>query len=238
MSSYFDLSLTKHLIPSGFRFGTVWLVEFTPDSRWYEISLTIAAQAALQGVGSEYHSLVHNPNEIRTALQNQGVDANKLERTDALRIIDDYTAQVGLLGKSGPTRETSLKVGDWSILATQKLKSAGQEDKRRLHIDDNTSVLSRYNKENEIIDYWRTRLIPISRTLEQVMIHSLVTGVHSEAFYNQLESWHDGIIDVKNEEREGRLEHFLRVRMARGSDYDSKWHPLKLLDNGEISLTD
>lgn len=238
MPDYIDPPLIKAVIPRGIKFGSALLVEFTPDSMWYEISLTITAQVARQNIGSEYHCLTHAPIEIREAINKRGVDVGKLERDDALRIIDDYTAQVGLLKKAEITRETSLKVADWSILATQKLKSADERDKRRLHIDDNTSVLSRYNKENEIIDYWRTRLIPISRTLEQVMMHSLVTGVHSEAFYNQLESWHDGILDVKNEEREGRLEHFMRVRIMRGSDPDSKWHRLKLLDNGEVTLAD
>jgi KaiC/GvpD/RAD55 family RecA-like ATPase len=238
MPDYIDLPLIKSLIPPGIEFGSVLLVEFAPDSIWYEVSQTIAAQAARNNIGSEYHCLIHDPNEIREAINKHGVDAAKLERDDGLRIIDDYTAQVGLLKKPEINRETSLKVADWSILATLKLKSAGESDKRRLHIDDNTSVLSRYNKENEIVDYWRTRLIPISRTLEQVMIHSLVTGVHSEAFYNQLESWHDGIIDVKNKEREGELEHFIRVRIMRGCEYDSKWHRLQRGDNGEITMAD
>jgi KaiC/GvpD/RAD55 family RecA-like ATPase len=235
---HIDPPLLKGLVPGGIRFGTVMLVEFSPDSLWYEYSITVAAQALRQNIGTEYHSLVHIPNEVREAISSQQVDVERLERDDALRIVDDYTAQVGLLKKPEVTRETSLNVSDWSILATQKLKSADEKDRRRLHIDDNTSILSRYNKENEILDYWRTRLIPISRTLEQVMIHSLVTGVHSEAFYNQLESWHDGIIDLRTEEREGRLEHFVRLRMMRGSQPNTSWHRLKMLDNGEVSLAD
>jgi KaiC/GvpD/RAD55 family RecA-like ATPase len=65
-----------------------------------------------------------------------------------------------------------------------------------------------------------------------------VKGVHSEAFYNQLESWHDGIVDVKSVEQEGRIGHFIRVRMMRGEDCDSKWHRLKLLENHEVTLAD
>jgi len=41
----------------------------------------------------------------------------------------------------------------------QQLKSAPLEsEKRRLHIDDNTSVLNRYSKENEVADFWRARI--------------------------------------------------------------------------------
>jgi KaiC/GvpD/RAD55 family RecA-like ATPase len=153
---------------------------------WYEVSLTLAAQAIGQSVGSEYHCLIHPPNEIRKAITRFGVDVEKFEADEAIRIIDDYTAQVGFLKKPEMTRETSLKVADWSILAAQKMKLEDETDKRRLHIDDNTSVLSRYNKENEIIDYWRTRLSPLSRRLEQVMLHSLVKGVHSERLISKM----------------------------------------------------
>ncbi|MFI5450383.1 MAG: RAD55 family ATPase [Candidatus Bathyarchaeia archaeon] len=235
MKDHIHLPLLRGLIPGGIKFGSVLLIEFAPDSMWYEVSLTLAAQAIRQGAGSEYHSLIHAPNEIRQEMSGFGLDVKKLEGNDAIRIIDDYTAQVGFK-KPETSRETSLRVADWSILAAQKMKLADETDRRRIHIDDNTSVLSRYNKENEIIDYWRTRLIPLSRTLEQIMLHSLVKGVHSEAFYNQLESWHDGILDVKSVEQAEGVEHFIRVRTMRGEACDSGWCRLKLLDNGEVAL--
>lgn len=231
-----NLPLLKELIPGSIGFGSLLLVEFEPDSIWYEASLTMAAQAIRDGIKSEYHTFVHLPNELRESLMKHGVRVDEVEKADTLRIIDDYTAQIGIMKKTERTRDTSLRVADWSIMATQQLKSGGTEADRRLHIDDNTSVLSRYNKENEIIDYWRTRLIPVSRVLQQVMVHSLVTRVHSEAFYAQLESWHDGIIDVKCEEREGRLEHYIRMRIVRGKPCDSRWRQLKMLDNGEVTL--
>jgi KaiC/GvpD/RAD55 family RecA-like ATPase len=238
MPNYIDLPLLKSLLPHGIKYGSMLLIEFTPDSEWYELSLALAAQALAQSVGCEYHCLVRAPNEIRAEFAMLGLDVQKLEAADILRIIDDYSAQIGFLKKPEMTRETSMRVADWSILATQKMKSADDADRRRLHIDDNTSILSRYNKENEIVDYWRTRLIPLSRSLEQIMLHSLVKGVHSEAFYNQLESWHDGIVDVKSEEREGRIEHLVRVRILRGCDYDSKWRRLEILDNRRVTIFD
>jgi len=232
-----NLPLLDNLLPDGLEFGTALLVEFAPESCWYEVSFTLAAQALRQGVRCEYHDLSHSPTEIRRGMADFGFDVPRLEKEDVIRIIDDYTAQVGFK-KPEASRETSLRVADWSILASQKMKASSESDKRRVHIDDNTSILSRYNKENEILDYWRTRLIPLSRSLEQVMLHSLVKGVHSEPFINQLESWHDGIIDIKTAEVEKGLEHYMRIRTMRRKDYDSKWRRLELRDNGEVVIAD
>lgn len=237
MQDEIQFPLFKAIAPHGFRFGCALLVEFAPDSPWYEVSLTLATQAVSQGVGTEYHCLINAPDKIREKMTKFGLDMQRLERDDTIRIIDDYTAQIGFR-KPDASRETSLRVADWSILATQKMKSLSESDRRRVHIDDNTSILSRYNKENEIIDYWRTRLIPLSRSLEQVMLHSLVKGVHSEAFINQLESWHDGIVDVRSVEAQRGLEHFIRIRMMRGEECDSKWQRLKLLENHEVTLAE
>jgi KaiC/GvpD/RAD55 family RecA-like ATPase len=232
-----DFPLFRAVAPHGFRFGCALLIEFAPDSLWYEVSLTLTTQALRQGLGTEYHCLINAPDKIREKMAKFGLDVQRLERDDAIRIIDDYTAQVGLR-KPDASRETSLRVADWSILAAQKMKSGSESDRRRVHIDDNTSILSRYNKESEIIDYWRTRLIPLSSRLEQVMLHSLVKGVHSEAFINQLESWHDGIVDVRSVEGERGLEHFIRIRMMRGEECDSKWQRLRLLENQEVTVAD
>ncbi len=111
-----------------------------------------------------------------------------------------------------------------------------EPEKRRLHIDDNTSVLLQYNEEKVFIDLWRTRFIPMARVRELAFLHSLITGVYSEAFCRQFESIADGIIELRSEEKSSGIEHVVRVRAMRGKNYDSRWHKLKLMDNEVILL--
>jgi hypothetical protein len=88
--------------------------------------------------------------------------------------------------KSLGKRETK---SNWIIANVQRIKSwVPEEDKRILHVDDNTEVMLQYN--------------------------------------------------IKSQEREGRIEHVLRVRAMRGHPYDSRWRRLRLSSNGEVALAD
>ncbi len=247
MPETLNLPVLGELVPGGVHYGINLVVEFESDSLWYETSLTIAAHALRSGIRTDYHTFQHIPNEIRDALRRLGLNVEKLVEEGTFRILDTYTITVGfgVSEKPGPRtyekyHEGSVKLSDWSIGMAQQMKAGpSDEEKRRLHIDDNTSVLNRYNKENEIADFWRTRAIPSARARELVVLHSLVAGVYSDAFYKQFESICDGIIDFKSEENDDRqIEHFVRVRMMRGRTYDSRWRRLRLLDNGEVTLTE
>lgn len=216
------------------------MVEFEPDSIWYETSLTITAQAINEGIRVGYHTFRHIPNEVRHALSRLGLNAKNLEEKGRLEIIDSYTVQTGLgVPESDYPVSRSLKLSDWSIAFAQLIKTGfSEEDKGWLHIDDDTSVLNKYNSENSIIEFWRTRGIPQSRASESVSLNSLLKGAASESFYKQFEALCDGIVDLKSEEREGIIENSLRVRTIRGKKYDSKWHKLELGDNGEVAVAE
>ena len=235
MSNTLNLHILRDLIPAGLDYGANLLVEFQPDSIWYETSLAIAADAIKQGIKTEYHYFQHTPEEIRRSLANLGVDAQRTERNHSLTIIDDYTVQTGLADTS-----RSLKIADWSIEIAQKMKSSAADDevgRNWLHVDDNASILTRYNPENVVVDWFRTRAIPVTKTLQRIAISGLLTGVASDAFYNNVESLYDGIIDFKTEEKDGKIAQFLRVRIMRGKSFDSHWHRLGQLDDGQVTLT-
>lgn len=243
LSDGLALPILKELVPGGFGYGINLVAEFEPQSIWYEASLTIAAHALKGGIRTDYHTFQHIPNEVTDALSRLGVNVKKLQEEDLLRITDSYTAQAGLSEVEKPERSgypyatQSLKLSDWSIAVAQKIKAGIREaDKRRLHIDDNTYILARYNKENEIIDFWRTRVIPQARAQELAFLHAVVTGVASESFYRQLESLADGIIEFRSEDKGGEIGQYVRVRSMRGKQHDSRWHRLQLLDNGEVKF--
>ena len=243
MSIPLVLPILKDLVPAGFGYGTNLLVEFEAQSLWYETSLTIAGNALKAGVRTDYHTLQHFPNEVVGSLERLGLNVEKLREEGMLGIIDSYTVQSGFgapkIADTGRShyQAQSVKMSDWSIQASVEMKSGSpDEEKRRLHIDDNTSVLLQYNDEKTLIDFWRTRAIPISRTRELAFMHSLVIGIASDSFYKQFEALCDGIIELKTQESAGQIEHLVRVRAMRGRPYDSRWHKLRLLDNGEVEL--
>jgi len=239
LSAALALPILGELIPEGIDYGTALLVEFDPDSLWYETSLTIAAQALRARAKTAYHTFLRSPDEIRQALSSFELNVAELESNGVLLIEDSYTPQTGL----GPSETNaswtqSLKVSDWSIADAKLLKSQiREEEKRWLHIDDNTGILLQYNQEKTIIDYWRTRK-GTTKVAEEISLHSFLKGVASNAFYNQIEFLCDGIIDLKKEERGSEIEHYLRLRILRGKRIDSRWHLLRLTEKGDVTTAD
>ena len=245
MSNVLVLPILSDLVPGGFQYGLNMVVEFDPHSLWYETSLTIAAHALRNGARTDYHTFQHIPSEVVGALARFGLDVKKLEEEGNFRLLDTYTATTGIgvpekpkIGRQ-PYQTQYPVLSDWNISAAQDMESPGdvpEPEKRRLHIDDNTSVLLQYNSEKEMADAWRTRFVPLARTREDIMIHSLVAGVYSEGFYKQFESLCDGIIDFKSQEAGGKMEHNLRIRAMRGRTFDSSWRRLRLMNSGEVIL--
>ncbi len=232
-------------MPDGIEYGTDLLVEFQPDSLWYETSLTIAANALRAGIGTEYHTFMQPPSEIKKALSRLGLDVVELLEKDALRIIDSYTVQTGVGVSETPAKvqlqfpTQSLKLSDWSIDFMQLMKRGVPEsEKRRLHIDDNLGVLLQYNDEKTLIDFYRTRLSPIMRIREGIGFSSLLMEVGSNAFRNQFEMMHQGVIDFKSEEEGDHIEHFVRIRIMRGRTCNSRWRRLRILNNGEVTVSE
>jgi KaiC/GvpD/RAD55 family RecA-like ATPase len=238
------IPILKELIPDGIDYGTILLAEFEADSIWYDASLSIAAQALKDGIKTDYHTFQRDPNEIGRAIEKFGLDVPRLQEEGLFRILDSYTLQTKLaepqrpptLGKFFQTTAQSLNLSDWGIAAVQEVKSAPELEKRRLHIDDDTSVLLQYNPEKAAIDYMRTRGVPGARALGIVFLLSTVLKVHSEAFYKQFESLCDGIIEFKKEDSGGTRNDLVRVKAMRGRKYDRQWHRLMIGDNFEVTL--
>ena len=236
------IPFVEALFPGGIEYGTNLLVEFEPDSLWQEASVTLAAQALRKAAKTEYHTFMRFPQKIRDPLARLGLEVEKLERDELLRIIDSYSAQTGLgLGKHEKsirwTISQSLKLSDWSIDMAQVLKAGADEgDRRWLHIDDNTSVLLQYNEEKAVIDYFHTRIIPITHVRDSIAVNSFLVGSASASFIKQLESLYDVIVDFRSEEKEDRIRHYVRGRLMRGRSYDSRWHQLNVLENEEVEL--
>jgi KaiC/GvpD/RAD55 family RecA-like ATPase len=193
---------------------------------------------------TEYHTFMHLPNDIREALARLGLNLKRFEEDGIFRIIDTYTraAGLGLVGEP-VVGGLSLEIHKPAFLEdlTAEMvrivkEGVSEAEKGWLHVDDDASVLNRYRKEEEIIDMWRTRIVPYLKVRELVLFHSLLNGIASDAFYRQYENLCDGIIDFKSIEEEEQVKHYFRVRTMRGKKSDSRWQHLLLLNNGEVTL--
>ncbi len=58
----------------------------------------------------------------------------------------------------------SLKISDLSIAFGQDMKDSAHDARDHVHIDDNFSVLLRHNDEKPVVDWMRTRALPVNRT--------------------------------------------------------------------------
>ena len=75
MPDSLKVPLLDDLAPDGFFYGGHYIIEFDPDSLWYETSLTIAALAVKQGMKTEYHVFQRFPSEAMEEFSRLGVDA-------------------------------------------------------------------------------------------------------------------------------------------------------------------
>lgn len=239
------LPLLGDILPGGLRYGANYLVEFEPQSLWYEASLTLCAQALKMGLRADYHVFTHIPGEIRGQLSRLGLDVDRLESDDTFRIIDSYSVQTGTgaakrVGKTSPLEWVDLKsmnMNDWNFSTSNILKGDVPEvDMRRLHIDDNTSVLVQFNDEKSVAEHFRTHTVPFVRHLQLAAIHSVAAGIFSDSFYRQFESFSDGIFDFRSQDTGDQIKHSMRLRVARGAGHDSSWKTLEVSAEAEVHV--
>jgi len=223
--------LTKDSVPP----GTNILVEFDPDSQWYNASVTIAAGWMKTGGGVSYNVFAQPPDSIRAQFKRLGLNSEELEKTEQLRIFDWYTASLGQKSKERFAND-SLKVADLSIEFSKGVL-AGPPITGRLRISDNVSVLARFNDEKTWIEFGLTRGFPAARVRKSTAITGMMAGTHSEWAYKQNESAVDGIVDFKLEDASnGETIDVIRIRNMRNTNFTKGWHRLKIGENFEVTL--
>jgi KaiC/GvpD/RAD55 family RecA-like ATPase len=204
----------------------------------------VAAQALRSGHKALYHAFQHPPSDVDHDLTKFGLDIAKFQRDGVFRILDSFSVQTGGLSPislNDPIAR-SLKIPDLSISSAQEIKKEREEgipeeDQRWIHIDDNTAIITRYNPENAVLDFWRTRHFPFTRLTQEVTFFSMLAGTVTEPFLSQVETIVDAIIDFKTEEKEGEVGQLVRIRRMRGKRFNSRWQRLNVSVTGEVTVT-
>lgn len=231
-------SLLSGLPPGALRFGTVVLVEYESHSPWFETSVTLAANALAAGVRTDYHTFQHVPEDVVASLERQGVDVASVQRQGLFRLIDSYSAQTGIaqpvLHRPYEFASQSLRISAWKKASSGVLEDP--KERRILHIDENDSVLLHYNREREVLAFFRTRAFEAARKRDFLFVHGFTAGVHSKSFYRSFESLADVVLDFRTRDVEGQLEHLLRVRTVRGAAVDSRWRLLAVTPRGQVRV--
>lgn len=227
--------------------GASILVEYDPTAAWYQASLNIAAGWLKSGGVVTYGVTSQPPDNARSQFESLGLDVKKLESDDKLRIFDWYTATLGRKS-SEKYAFYSLKAADLSVLFSKYLMA----DKTTLtatdlqllpspspdwlRILDDLSCLARFNEEKSWVEFVRTRLIPIGSLWKSTGIGGVIKGVHSDWVYKNLEAASDGVIEFKVDEASEEARSMVRIRSMRNASFDSKWHPLSVNENLEVTL--
>ena len=178
----------------------------------------------------------HPPDDVRERLRTLNLNPAELEDTDRLWITDFYTA--GIVGRKSKERFStgSLKAADLSIWIAKEVLHE-EPDPDFLIIDDNTSVLDRFNEEEHWVELLLSRIFPMAKARQITQFTSVMAGeVHSEWAYKHLEAAADGILDFKLDEQAGETRDLMRVRSMWNMGFDRRWHALKTLKNFEVVL--
>jgi KaiC/GvpD/RAD55 family RecA-like ATPase len=213
--------------------GSNLLVEFDPASQWYNASLTIAAGWIKTGGKADYNVSFEPPDVLRSQLMRLGLKVEEVEHDGRLTIDDFYTVTLGKKSGEKVARQT-LKVSEMSIEWSRYL--AGPQTPELLRIVDTVSTLSRYNEDKAWVEFCITRSLARSPIVKATWLAGVTKGLHEPWVYKQLESAHDGIIDLDLDTSGDEPRNMIRIRTLRNAHFDGRWHHLKIGENFETIL--
>jgi len=253
-----NIPLLAELIPGGVKPGSIFAVQYDPESQWLAVATTIAARYLQSGGHVGYVAQARPREAARSDLEALGVNVSDAMKSGRLFVDDWYSATLmsGRLGHAGDqasffepieggVRARSLKIADLSIEWQKEMKGDGPQasyDAEKtwppgsMAICESESEILRFNEENAFVEWKLGRNIPYDRREKRISLFGLVRGIHSESFYKRIESAVDGVVDCRVLEQQGESKSFLRIRSIKGQPYDGRWHEIDIKQNGEATL--
>ena len=138
--------------------------------------------------------------------------------TDRIVYVDMYS---WLLGEHSPERfqiDNASDIASISVVLSSAAEAVGD---RAFVVFDSISSLLSYNSEELCTRFMKSHLARMKKHGD-IGAYAIELGMHSNAFYNEIRSSFDGVIDLKLEEMDGELRRFIRVYSYRGA-HETKW---------------
>jgi KaiC/GvpD/RAD55 family RecA-like ATPase len=253
-----SIPLLAQLIPGGIKPGSIFDVQYDPESQWFAVATTIAARYLQSGGHVGYVAQARPLEAVKRDLETLGIDVSATIKNGRLSVDDWYSATLmsGRLGHAGDqasffepieggVRARSLRIADLSIEWQKELKHDNPEASHdveatwppgSMSICESESEILRFNEENAFVEWKLGRNIPYDRREKRISLFGLVRGIHSESFYRRIESAVDGVVDCRVLEQGDESKSFLRIRSIKGQPYDGRWHEIEIKQNGEAAL--
>lgn len=219
------IPILADLIPTGVPYRTAFVIEYDPDSSYYQILESTVHDLLSAGQVVSFFDYTRFPDQVREDLRALGSDIDALEAQGKFHLYDGYSATLGTKSKEKLAFE-SLKVADMS-LSLLKMTKDENPIKHDVGFSDNGSIGMRYNDEKAFLDFYATRVIPRIKLHDRISFSAFVCGVHSASFYKSMEDICDGVIDVKFDDSEGTPQTKLRVRALKVRQFNGSWRRLK-----------
>jgi len=228
------IPILAELIPGGVPHRTAFVIEYDPDSSYYQILESTVHDLLSAGQVVSFFDYTRFPDQVRRDLRALGSDIDAFETQKRFLLYDGYSATLGVKSKEKLAFE-SLKAADISL---HFLKMTKDENPVRNDVgfSDNGTVSLRYNDEKTFLDLYASRVIPRIKLHDRISFSGFVNGVHSAAFYKSMEDMCDGVIDIKFDDSIGTTQTKLRVRSFKMGQFDGSWRRVKF-DGAHATLT-
>jgi KaiC/GvpD/RAD55 family RecA-like ATPase len=101
---------------------------------------------------------------------------------------------------------------------------------------DNYSAFLKYNDERSFMQ-WLDKTFARMKELKGVRLYGFVKQSQSDAFYANVESMADGVIELNIHEKGKGLTNAIRVKSMKGMQHPTEWRTLKITPSGFLTLT-
>lgn len=226
-----EMPVIGQLLRRPVKAGKILLFLFDPDSLWPMLVLNMVADLVQKGVDVLYVVTTRQLSDVREDFRKRGLDTTSYEKDEHLVLSDAFTVKTGRPSSEKYSFQ-SLNVADLSIMSS---KSLDQWTPGSVRIFENVSEVAEASDERNFIKFYRTwtsRLVTSGR----IVVDGFVRGIHSDALYNSIIAYADGVFELRTEEIGGELENVLRARSFKGGPVDTSKHILRIDDNLFVHL--
>ena len=172
------------------------------------------------GAGCVFVGTERAPVDIRTDFQTLGVDAYSMETQKRLALVDGYSWLAG--GYNEMFRVENL--ANLPELLTIIERAYNYIGRQGLLVLDSTSPLSLHNPEVDVTRFLQLLAARI-KDWGAIGIFVVHAGVYTKEFYNSLAYLVDGWFDMRQQEEDGVVKRYFRIRNLRFSAHNVGWMP-------------